>query len=96
MDALTRAAERLHGAEAHFVGTVRVDERFQGEIVWQGLVSQFELRGHPSATKCYAWSVPATDTSKQKFYAVLHTPDVDSPEKAVRASIVADRKTLDH
>jgi hypothetical protein len=90
LKALTAAVEKLHGAKASFIGSVSVDEQFRGATVWRGLVSKFELHGHPSATICYAWSVLSDNEHGQRFYAVLHTAQVDSPEKAVRASIVAD------
>ncbi len=44
----------------------------------------FALHGHPTAKRCYAWEVDGQVT------AVLHTEPVDSPVKAVRASILAD------
>ena len=44
----------------------------------------FELLDHPTASKCYAWEVDGEVT------AVLHVGPVDSPVKAVRASILAD------
>ena len=92
LKALANAVEKLHGATALFVETEQVNEQFGGAIVWTGLVSRFELHGHPSATVCYAWSEPATSKRGQRFYAVLQTPEINSPEKAVRASIVADHK----
>jgi hypothetical protein len=88
--ALTRAVEKLHGAKAVFAGSEPVHEQFQGRTVWEGVVSLFDLKGHPTASRCYAWSVPADGTAREKFYAVLETIEVDSPSKAVRASIVAD------
>ena len=91
LKALADAVERLHGAKALFVGSVPVNEEFDGATVWKGLVSEFELRGHTTATRCYAWSVPATSNTRQRFYAVLHTPAVNTAAKAVQASIVADR-----
>lgn len=93
ISALAHAVEKLHGAKAVFVCSKAVHESFRGETVWQGVVSLFALRGHPTASKCYAWSVPATSTSKEKFYAVLQTTEVDTPEKAVRASIVAEHQS---
>jgi hypothetical protein len=68
-------------------------EKFGLDILWEGTVSIFELKGHPKATRCYAWSSPMDESSKRRYYAVLHIPPVDSPEKAVRASIVQDHKT---
>jgi hypothetical protein len=36
-------------APARSLEAVEVDERFNGEIVWQGKVKVFALDGHPSA-----------------------------------------------
>ena len=60
-------------------------------MVWEGEVQVFALKGHRSASRCYAWS-HATEGAKRRFYAVLHTPPVDSPVVAVRASIAADAR----
>lgn len=90
--ALTAAVEKLHGVPAVFVGTREVHERHNGQTVWKGTVSLFSLTEHPLATQCYAWSVPASGEARERFYAVLHTAEVDTPEKAVRASIVADAR----
>ncbi|MFZ5524971.1 MAG: hypothetical protein ACOY9D_12955 [Pseudomonadota bacterium] len=88
--ALAQAVEKLHNAKAVFVRSYQVHEQFKDETVWKGTVSFFELIEHPSASYCYAWS--DTNNSKQKFYAVLQTRQVDSPEKAVRASIISDQR----
>lgn len=90
--ALSSAVEKLHGTPAVFVGSVAVHEQFRGATVWRGVVSQFSIAGHPSAKHCYAWSAPSSEGSGERFYAVLKTADIDSPEKAVRASIVADAR----
>jgi len=57
VDELREAVEHMHGVPARFVEAVEIDERFNGEVVWQGAVKVFELTGHPSgATRAYAWS----------------------------------------
>ena len=43
LDELREAVEHLHGAKASHVETVQVDERFQGQPVWQGAVKVFAL-----------------------------------------------------
>ena len=91
---LARAIEKLHAAKASFLVSEPVHQRFRGVSVWHGVVSTFELKEHPSATKCYAWSVPPEDGGQVRFYAVLHVLPVDSPVKAVRASLVADSRAL--
>ena len=93
LESLQRAVEQLHGVPARFVGSTPVQERAGAQTVWEGIVSQFDLDGHATATRCYAWSVaPSVENPREKFYAVLQTDVVDSPAKAVRASIVADHK----
>jgi hypothetical protein len=84
------AIEKMHDCSASFVEDVIVKEMFGADVVWEGVVSIFDLLGHPSASKAYAWSSPLEGSKKRRFYAVLNIPPVDSPQKAVRASIVHD------
>lgn len=94
MDAdLKTAVENLHNCKASFIEDVIVLEKFGNETVWSGTVSVFRIEGHLQATKAYAWSSTIEGSTKRRYYAVLHIPPVDSPEKAVRASIVQDHKT---
>jgi hypothetical protein len=37
-------------------------------------VEVFEIRGHPQADKCYAWSPPIEGSTKRRYFAVLHVP----------------------
>jgi hypothetical protein len=90
---LKKAIEKLHNCRASHIEDVIVLEKFGSDTVWEGTISVFELKGHSKATKCYAWSSPVDGSTKRRYYAVLHIPPVDSPEKAVRASIVQDHKT---
>ena len=70
--------------------TVRVREEYEGEAVWDGDVYVFDLTDHPTAEVAYGWSDPVPGTDRRRFYAVLHTGPVDSPENAVRAAIVSE------
>lgn len=88
---LTQAVERLHKCQSKLREKVEIKEEFEGEVVWEGTVHVFDI-DHPDSNICYAWSSPIEGSSKRKFYAVLHVPPVDSPEAAVRASIVSDYK----
>ena len=90
VDELKRAVETQHGARARLARSVYVEEIFQDEAVWQGVVHIFDLEGHPTATRAYAWSSPIQGSDKRRFYAVLHVPPVSSAADAVRAAIVAD------
>jgi hypothetical protein len=89
---LKQAIRNLHGCDAAWVEAVPVKETFQGQTVWEGAVQVFDLIDHPTAARCYAWS-HATEGEKRRFVAVLHWGPVYSPEKAVRAAIVQERRT---
>lgn len=78
------AIDAMHGATASLVARERVREQFEGETVWEGEVLAFELEGHPTANRCYAWEVDGEVT------AVLAEGPVESAVDAVRASIMAD------
>jgi hypothetical protein len=78
-----KAIRATHGAGSRLIERVHVIEDFQGERVWEGEVLVFELEGHHSSSRVYAWEVNGEVT------AVLHQGPVDGPQAAVRASIVA-------
>ena len=90
---LRRHVERLQECRAELRELVPVREDFQGQVAWEGIVHVFSLYGHiDDAGTCYAWSSPVEDSETRRFYAVLHTPEIDSPAKAVRAAIVQDSR----
>src|ERR1700744_6378457 len=91
-DQLKQAVESKHGGKATFVQAVPVHETHNGETVWDGVVHVFDLTGHPrGAFRAYAWSYERDD-GKRRFFAVLHTPQIDGPRKAVAAAIVAEAR----
>lgn len=66
-------------------------ETFQGETVWTGEVEVFDIRGHPTAKRAYAWSHATGEGDKARRYvAVLKLPPVDSPQSAVKAAVMAE------
>jgi hypothetical protein len=87
---IKKAIERLHNCKASHLEDIAVIEGFGSETVWQGMVHIFNIEGHPKTDKCYAWSSPIEGSKKCRYYAVLHIPPIDSPVKAVRASIVKE------
>lgn len=89
---LQQAVEKQHGGTATFAQSVPVHEVFEGKPVWSGIVHVFDLEGHPTATRAYAWSSPVEGSDRRRFYAVLHLGGIRSPLDAVRAAIVALRK----
>ena len=94
-DQLKQAVESQHGGTAVLVDALPVKELFQGKTVWDGIVHVFDLDGDPKATRAYAWSSPVEGSTKRRFYAVLHLGGIRSPLDAVRAAIVAERRSGD-
>ena len=94
-DQLQKAIEGLHRCSARLVRSVPVKETHDGDAVWDGVVHVFDLEGHPTASRVYAWSSPIEGTPDQRrFFAVLHQPPVTSPAAAVRASIAAEQDII--
>ncbi len=84
ISAFQHAIHETHGCDSQLLARESVVEKFRGKTVWVGEVLVFDLLDHPTAHLCYAWEVDGQVT------AVLHTAPVDSPIKAVRASILAE------
>jgi hypothetical protein len=95
-DQLREAVERMHGGSAVLAQSVPVRETFEGKPVWEGVVHVFDLTGHPDREPSLCWSSPIEGSTKRRFFAVLHQPPVDSPQAAVRAAIVAERRHARH
>jgi hypothetical protein len=92
-DHLREAVKRMHGGTATLAQSVSVRETFDGKPVWEGVVHVFDLAGHPTASRAYAWSAPIKGSAKRRFFAVLHTERISSPLEAVRAAIVAEHRS---
>ena len=92
-DQLREAIERMHGGAAAFLQSVPIRETFKSKPVWEGVVHIFDLSGHPTATRAYAWSSPIEGSTKRRFFAVPHTNRINSPLEAVRAAIVAEHRS---
>ncbi len=90
ISALQDAIRNLHGCESRHLESVPVTERWDDEVVWDGVVEVFDLIGHETALWAYAWSHVLDDSEKRRFVAVLHEGPVDSAETAVRAAVVAE------
>lgn len=94
IESLERAIEKAHGVKCAYLETIPVKEIFNGKVVWEGEVEVFSLKDHPKSKKCYAWSHLIGDKDQNKrFVTVLEIPPVNSPETAVRASIISEYKT---
>ena len=86
---------RLHGADSEHVESVPVKEVFQGKTVWEGIVEVFDLVGHPTAHRAYAWAHQTDDPQKPvRHVTVLHLHPVKSAQDAVKAAIMQEFKSL--
>lgn len=91
LDRLKSAIEGRHKCSACYLRTQLVEETVSGKTVWIGDVEVFALTGHPKAKICYAWSRrEGKNDEGERIVVVLEIPPVDSPQAAVRASIVSD------
>ena len=87
---------RLHGAEATHVESVPVKEEFQGRTVWEGMVEVFDIAGHATAHRVYAWSHETDDPNNpRRHVTVLHLHPIKSAQDAVRAAIVQEFKNFE-
>ncbi len=86
---------RLHGVEATHLESVPVKEVFQGQTVWDGIVEVFELTGHATAHRVYAWAHETDDPQKPiRHVTVLHLHPIKSAQDAVRAAILQETRNL--
>jgi len=88
IEALQEAIRNLHGCASIWTEAIPVKETFEGQTVWEAVVQVFDLIGHSTAQRAYAWSHEANE-GMRRIAAVLHQGPVDSPLAAVRAAIVA-------
>jgi len=87
---------RLHGVESEHVESVPVKETFQGRTVWEGIVEVFDLKGHPTAFRAYAWSHDTDDPERpRRHVAVLHLHPIKSAQDDVKAAIVQEYGNLE-
>jgi hypothetical protein len=89
---LKEAVERQHGGIATLAQSAPVKETHAGTVVWEGIVHVFDLTGHPTASRAYAWSSPIEGSDKRRFFAVLHVGPIKSPLDAIRAAIVQEHR----
>jgi len=86
---------RLHGAEATHIESVPVKEIFQGQTVWEGIVEVFDLAGHATAHRVYAWAHETDNPQKPvRHVTVLHLHPIKSAQDAVRAVILQEARNL--
>jgi hypothetical protein len=91
IEELQGVIHKLHGVHSTHVKSVPVIERFNGEVIWDGIVEVFQLHGHGKATHAYAWTHDTDDAKNPKrSVTVLNVPPATSPETAVRVAIMQE------
>ena len=96
IEELRDVIRRLHKVEATHIESVPVKETYQGKTVWEGIVEVFELHGHPTATRIYAWGHGTDDPERpRRHVTVLHCNPITSAKEAVRAAIVQEFRNLE-
>jgi hypothetical protein len=83
IERLKQVIFHLHGANPTWIESVPVREVFQGQTAWKGDVEVFDLRGHPKAKRCYAWSYD----EPEQFITILELPPVTDAHSAVKVGV---------
>lgn len=83
------AVENMHDGSAKLTQSVLVRETFEGKPVWEDVVHVFDLAGHRTATRAYAWSSPIEGSAKRRFFATLHSEQINSPRPLPQPRSVA-------
>src|SRR6266478_1708052 len=73
---LKNAVERMHHCSARLIQSVPIREWFEHETVWESAVHIFDLEGHATASRAYAWSSSIEGSDNRRFFAVLHQPPI--------------------
>ena len=79
------AIEKAHGCKAKCADKITVHEKQGGRTVWYGTVYVFDLTGHKTASRAYAWTISGDARGAPRVITVLHKSTVTGPAEAVRA-----------
>jgi len=91
LEELRDMIRQVHGADATYAESVPVKETFQGKTVWEGIVEVFDLRGHPAASRAYAWTHHTDDPNNPlRHITILHLHPIESAQDAVNAAMIRD------
>lgn len=89
---LRRVIETQHGVASAFAKSVRVARTSTGHTDWDGMVHVFDLKGHPKASRAFAWTSRISGGAQPRFFAVLQMGKIVTPVQAVKAASAAIRK----
>jgi hypothetical protein len=89
IDLLTQVIESQHGAKGVFHQSVRVAKWSGHSSSWDGMVHVFNITGHPTARRAYAWSSPIAGSQSSRYFAVLQGGRIKTPHDAAKAAAAA-------
>ena len=91
---LQTAIRRTHGCESRHAEGFAVRKVAGREILWEGMVEEFDLIGHATAPQCYAWHYQ--EYGRQQSFSILKLPPIDTPQRAVQFFLLAREANLVH
>jgi hypothetical protein len=89
---IREAIKETLGCDSRHVESVRVTEKFQEQIAWDGTVEVFDLIDHPKAKRAYGWSF--REGGRDRAKVVLGMSPADSPQNAVKVAIASKARKL--
>jgi hypothetical protein len=87
---ILRLIEREHSCSATAAASIPLTQVIGRTTWWWGMVEVFDLYGHPSASRCYAWR---PHPKSRGFVTMLKTGGISSVEEAVQAWLHAARRS---
>lgn len=86
---LHRTITDRYGCDSLHSHSVPLDLRNDPTTVWSGHVEVFDLIGHPTAARCFAWIQPiGSNACRNQVVIMPAIPPIKSPELAVQAYIL--------
>lgn len=89
IELLTQVIESQHGAKGAFQQSVKVAKWNGNPSSWDGMVHVFNITGHATARKAFAWSSPISGSQGSRYFAVLQNGRIKTPHDAARAAAAA-------
>jgi hypothetical protein len=90
IEKLQRTIRARRSCKVLYIKSVPVRQEFEGRIAWEGEVAIFQLQKHPTARRCYAWSLK--EGSETRAVTVLELSPVSSAESAVKVAMASMRQ----
>ena len=96
IDNLKLLIERQEKCRATHLESAVIKERYDNRVIWEGVVETFQLEGHPTAKRAYAWVRPQSgaDSPEPEYMVVLGIPPANSAQDAVKVAVVNHIRNL--